>query len=414
MGVAPEETLETPRMKDSAPPAFVPKEHFPSSEFMSLAAEIDFFREPHSRRSQSFFWARNALYYSLKALGISRGAQVLLPAYLCKAAVEPFEAFGAKVQFYGVDRRCQPDFSEIEAKISPRTEAVLAVHYFGFPQRMSDFRAICDRNRLALIEDCAHVLKGCSDGQPLGTFGDASVFSWRKFLPVYDGGELWLKSSSNAPSVDWASESIPFTLKVAKSLVDRVLENSSFPAAKRASAVLESVGGLAKRLRGFGKSPVDAPLFALDSEEASFDPSVLNRRMSRLSRWLRKHSNVTAIVARRQRNFEFLQKELQWAPGFVPLHQELSREVCPWIFPAFFEGIDRPHLRLQDEGVPAVNWEGVRPASLRPGAFPVVDSLYQNLVFLPVHQNLASIALDAIVRAVRKVCANSTAACVHV
>jgi len=116
---------------------------------------------------------------------------VLVPAYICASAVEPIEAFGAKVVFYEVGRDCLPDVSDLEAKIDDRTRAVLAVHYFGFPCGIRQIRKICDRHGLSLIEDCAHVLRGEDGGQPLGTFGEASVFSWRKFLPLYDGGELF-------------------------------------------------------------------------------------------------------------------------------------------------------------------------------------------------------------------------------
>jgi len=394
-------------MKDSAliaPP--VPKAQFPSLRFMTLASNARMSRAPESGNSCQFFWARNALYHCLPALGISRGAHVLLPAYLCRAAVEPFEAFGAEIEFYGVGRDCHPDFSEIESRITPRTEAILAVHYFGYSQKISEFRAICDRHRLALIEDCAHVLQNRSDGPCLGSFGDASVFSGRKFLPTYDGGELWLKRSSDMCNVDWKPESVLFTLKVAKSLLDQSLENSSSPLAKAAFAILKSLSAFAKRMRNSGKASGDAPLFALDSDVADFDPSLLNQPMSRLSTWLQKHSDVAAIIACRRQNFQYLHDELQSMSRVTLLHTELPEHGSPWVLPAFINGVADAHLKLQELGVPAVNWAGVRPPALPRGAFPDVDFLYDNLVFLPIHQNLTPSALQAIVEAVRKIQAN--------
>ena len=70
----------------------------------------------------------------------------------------------------------------------------MAVHYFGFPQQLRETRAICDRHALQLIEDCAHILPGIADGQAVGTYGDACVFSWRKLLPINDGATLYLKN----------------------------------------------------------------------------------------------------------------------------------------------------------------------------------------------------------------------------
>lgn len=395
-------------MKDSGlitPP--IPKAQFPSLQFMTLASNDGVCRAPETQRSYYFFWARNAIYHCLSALGISRGAHVLVPAYLCRAAVEPFEAFGAEIEFYGIGRDCHPDFSEIESRITSRTEAILAVHYFGYSQKIREFRAICDRHHLALVEDCAHVLEYRFDCPCLGSFGDASVFSRRKFLPTYDGGELWLRRSSDTCNVAWKPESALFTLKVAKSLLDQSLENSSSPLAKAAFAILDSLSELAKRVKNRRRASGDAPLFALDSDVADFDPSLLDQPMSRLSTWLQKHSDIAAIIASRRQNFQFLRNDFQSMPGVTLLHTELPEHGCPWVLPAFFDGVADAHLRLQEQGVPAVNWAGVRPSAVPLGAFPDVDFLYNNLVFLPIHQNLTPSALQAIVEAVRKIQANS-------
>jgi perosamine synthetase len=382
----------------------IPKEQSPSRKFFSFFGWPLAARVAGAPRHLSFFWARNAIFYSLKALGISPGAHVLLPAYLCRAAVEPFEVFGADVEFYPISRLCEPDLAELEARVTPRTKAVLVAHYFGFPQPIDKLRALCDRHHLYLIEDCAHVLQGSCHGQPLGTFGDAGVFSWRKFLPIYDGGDLWLRKSSGVPPPPWQKESLAFTLKVAKSLVDRTLENSSGILATCFSWVMESVKSVVKRSRS--KSG-EAPLFELDSNRATFDTSLVNQRMSRVSSWLRTHSDVPAIAAKRRENFLLLRDGLRSLPHVTLLHTDLPSSTCPWIFPIFLNDVPDAHLRLQNEGIPAVNWAGVRPPAVDSAVFPDAAFLYDNLVFLPVHQDLTPAHLDAIVRAVQKVAAES-------
>ncbi len=382
----------------------IPKEQFLSWEFFSLLGRPLAAPVADAPRPLSFFWARNAILYSLKALGISPGAHVLLPAYLCRAAVEPFEVFGAEVEFYPISRSCEPDIVELEAKVTPRTKAILVAHYFGFPQPIDKLRALCDRHHLYLIEDCAHVLQGSFYGQPLGTFGDAGVFSWRKFLPIYDGGDLWLRRRSEVPLPPWQKESLAFTLKVAKSLVDKTLENSSGILAKCFSWAIESVKSAAKRLRGTSS---DAPLFALDSNRATFDISLVNQKVSRVSSWLRTHSDVPAIAAKRRENFQFLLDRLRGLPHVTLLHAELPDTTCPWIFPIFLGDIPDAHLRLQSEGIPAVNWSGVRPPAVDCAAFPDAAFLYDNLTFLPVHQDLTRAHLDAIIRGVQKVAAEA-------
>src|SRR5580700_2347525 len=158
--VGPKESRNT-RMSTRLKQFLIPKEHLPSWQ--------DFARRPRTvrlagiapaSRHYLFFWARNAIYHSLRALNIHPGEKVLVPAYICAAAVEPIEAYGAKAVFYGIERNCVPDFTDLEARIDGGTRAILAVHYFGFPRGIRRIREICDQHGLSLIEDCAHVLQG--------------------------------------------------------------------------------------------------------------------------------------------------------------------------------------------------------------------------------------------------------------
>jgi hypothetical protein len=379
----------------------MPKEQFPSWRYLNFLPHRREDEHGHARdQSYWFFWARNALYYSLHALDVTPGSHVLLPSYLCTAAVEAFTAFGAQVEFYEIGRNCEPDLVEIESKIRPATKAVLAVHYFGFPQRIRAFRDLCDRHRVALIEDCAHVLRTDSEGQVLGSFGDASVFSWRKFLPIYDGAELRFNRRVSPLHVPWKKENISFTLKVTKCLLDRLLENSNGKLASGLSQGLEFSKTIWRRTRGIR---VDQPLLAVDSNQASFDPCLLNRRISRLSKWLFNYSDILSIVQQRRDNFLFLQRELRRVSGVRPLHRELPAGVCPWVYPVFFDDFPDAHLVLRGKGIPAVTWGGVRPREPDLQPFADADFLYKNLVFLPVHQNLSHHALEQIVEAAAKI-----------
>src|SRR5262249_14275549 len=139
-----------------------------------------------------------------------------------------------QVDFYSTKRDCTVDLLDIIGRITPTTRALLVVHYFGFPQGIHELREICKRHQIALIEDCAHVLCGDIDGQPLGSFGDAAIFSWRKFLPIYDGGELVINRPGPLEAIELANETALFTLKVGLNLVDRTMryaEGRSFRAA---------------------------------------------------------------------------------------------------------------------------------------------------------------------------------------
>ena len=145
-------------------------------------------------------------------IGIRPGQKILVPAYLCTAAIEPIEYFGAEMSFYTIRRNCSPDWSDLESKIRGNVRAILAVHYFGFPCEIERFCALRDQYNLFLIEDCAHVLDGVPSEHRLGELGDFSVFSPRKYLPVFDGGTLRLNRPAPGFQIRWQFESPLFTL----------------------------------------------------------------------------------------------------------------------------------------------------------------------------------------------------------
>ena len=362
---------------------------------------------PQKTRRYLFFWARNALYHSLRALDIRSGEGVLVPAYICAAAVEPIEAYGAKAVFYGVRRDCIPDFSDLEAKIDGGTRAILAVDYFGFPCGIRQIRQICDQHRLFLIEDCAHVLGGKDGGQLLGSFGEASVFSWRKFLPLYDGGELVLNRGQRELTVDWSRESFMFTARVAKNMLEEVL-TEVLPSALRILRFRPPPP--AETAAPPGRHPMRHDrLLHVDPNSPSFDKEMVNFPISRLSRVLLEHCALESIIAKRRGNYFYLQHQLAELKGIKLLFDDLPAAVCPWVLPLFFEGMPNGHVPLRKLGIPAVTWGGVRHPGICSAEFPAADFLYENLVFLPVHQDLRPKDLDLIIEAVKTVRENGRA-----
>jgi perosamine synthetase len=356
-----------------------------------------------------FFQARNAIYHGLRALRLSPGDVVLLPSYLCAAAIEPVIVFGASVEFYRINLNCRPDFADLERRINRRTKAVLAVHYFGFPCDIAKFRELCDGHKLSLIEDCAHVLRGDIEGKPIGSFGDISVFSWRKFLPMLDGGELVLNVPGDI-SVPWHKETYVFDLKVAKNLVEQSAEYGDSGSLKILGSLLELTNRGRNLLRRKGNATALKP--PVDSNDLEFDESQINLPMSRISRWVLERSDILTILAKRRENYAFFKREFSSAAGICLMFPESGVQHSPWVFPLVFEGAEKAHLALRARGIPAVTWDGVRHPSIPRGKFPEADFLYANLVMLPVHQNLNKRDLHTIVEeshSIRQSCDPGTA-----
>lgn len=352
-------------------------------------------------RTYSCFMARNAIYHSLCAMGIKPGERVLVPAFICSVVVEAILAYGAQADYYDVDRLCQVPLDHSLAQIKTDTKALLAVHYFGFPQRIKEVRDLCQRRGIFLIEDCAHVLCGEIDGQPMGSFGDAAVFSWRKFLPTYDGGELVLNNPDLAVDIPWGSESALFSVKVAKNMTDQFIESGAVPFLSHPNRWLRGAKGALCRL--FQASESEQGMLAADINNVSFNHQLVHLPMSRLSRWVLRHADIVGICAARRRNYLRLLSEIKRLKGVTPLHEDLPRDVCPWVFPVVFDGMKDAHIALRQLGVPAANWSGARYHGIPKDTYSHAEFLYDNLVFLPIHQSLAEQHLSAIVNAVEQV-----------
>lgn len=339
-------------------------------------------------------WARNALYHGLAALGVGPGSHVLMPAFICRVAVEPVIALGAEVEFYGIARDGQPDLDDVETRAQARTRAVVLVHYFGFPQPSEGLRSLCGRRGISLVEDCAHVLRSEGAGREMGRIGDLAVYSWAKFLPVVDGGELVLNDPERPFDIRWETEGFLLTLRSAKDILDQLMAGST-----RSTQTLYRWLQAPKRLL---RRRMEAAALPGDPDER-FEARTANFPASRASRWIAAHSDTAAISAKRRENYLFLLEAVSRLPGVTPLFPTLPAGVCPWVFPVFFDNLTDGHRRLRERGIPAASWDLVRPPSVPRGVYPAADFLYDRAVFLPVHQSLEPEHLRLIVERVKEV-----------
>jgi perosamine synthetase len=359
------------------------------------------FRPLNGRHVHYLFWARNAIYHGLSALGVKPGDNVLVPAFHCTSAVQPILSYGGEVKFYDVNLDLSPDFDDIRGKIDHKTRAILAIHYFGFPQQIRKFKELCQTRNLYLIEDCAHVLTGSTrQGMALGDSGDISVFSWRKFLPLYDGGQLVI----NNPKLKWASRlekgDMLFSLKIAKNTLERLFENSTGGWISQLSSISRAASFLSRYCASVNATAARAR--NVNSYEVEFDPNCVNLGMSAISKRILDRTDITQVVEARRRNYHCLSEAIETMPGVSAVYPTLPERVCPWVFPLLVHGAKDLHLILRSQGIPATTWGGVIHPSLPLGQFPSARFLYDNLVFLPVHQSLKEKDLQMITTALGK------------
>jgi perosamine synthetase len=129
--------------------------------------------------------------------GLGPGDEVITSPLSFVSSANCFIVEGATPVFADVDSRTlNMDPAALEAAITERTKAVVAVDMFGYPCELDEIRAICDRRGLVLIEDAAEALGAEYKGRPVGSHGLSGVFGFypNKQLATGEGGIVFTHS----------------------------------------------------------------------------------------------------------------------------------------------------------------------------------------------------------------------------
>lgn len=132
-----------------------------------------------------------ALILSLKAVDVCPGSEVITVANTFIATVGAIVAVGARPVFVDCDERYQIDVTKIEAAITPKTMAILPVHWAGCPPEMDKILEIAGRHGIPVVEDACPAVGAKINGRSAGTFGEIGAFSMHPLKPLNvwgDGG----------------------------------------------------------------------------------------------------------------------------------------------------------------------------------------------------------------------------------
>ena len=246
---------------------------------------------------ESFIQGRYALVEAMRRAGVSQGKVVLLPAFHCRAMVEPALYLGAQPCFYPVMADLRPDFSALSSLLSETgvpVAAMVMTHYFGFPNDVDEAEQFCAAHGIALIEDCAHALYGRAGERLLGTVGSYATASVWKFLPVRDGA-LLLDNAGGQPS-SLTAQPLLVELKALAAMLQgwsrRVWRRRSL-AVIDASALREQAKLVAARSK----------TRAVEPGLKEFSPQLVALAALRSSRWLMAHAAHERIAQRRRANY---------------------------------------------------------------------------------------------------------------
>ncbi|MFQ3333785.1 MAG: perosamine synthetase [Woeseiaceae bacterium] len=170
-----------------------------------------------------------ALHLALLALGVGPGDEVIVPSLTYIASVNAIGYVGATPIFVdSLPDTWNVDPLDIAEKITSKTKAVMVVHLYGNPCAMEQIYAICQKNKIKIIEDAAEAFGSLYKGKYAGTFGDIATFSFfgNKTITTGEGGMVasndrslvhrvaYLKSQSVSIEKEYWHEEIGFNYRM--------------------------------------------------------------------------------------------------------------------------------------------------------------------------------------------------------
>ena len=287
------------------------------------------FRSPNANpfpRVIGTFMGRDALSLLVSTLDLGFNDTVLLPAYLCREVLKPFLE-KTNVQFHDLSPDLVVDPREIADRLGRDSfRLVYIINYFGFLQPYrNEIKRICADRGVVLVEDCAHSLLTEGSGQT----GDIVIYSFRKTLPLPDGGGIGMNMNKEVTTNFYPKiySNILSVLSLAKSLL------------KFRSETL-SRSGISHRSETLLKSTRPANKKAIRILPMS---SFADSRLRNIS--------YDGIIEARRRDFQFWQELAKRTDMFRPIFANLPSGVCPLGFPAIVHDRDALKLYLHMEGV---------------------------------------------------------------
>ncbi len=165
---------------------------------LSIGPRLETFERMVARRSRRAHGVgvssgTAGLHLALVALGVGPGDEVIVPTFTFVAPANAITHVGAKPVFVDCDpRTLNADLGDVERAITDRTRAVIGVEVFGNPAGMAELAILCNRYELPLIEDSCEGLGGSHGPDAVGSFGRVAIFGFypNKQITTGEGGMI--------------------------------------------------------------------------------------------------------------------------------------------------------------------------------------------------------------------------------
>jgi len=331
---------------------------------------------PHLTR-----FSRDALYLVFSAFGAAPGTPVWCPSFHCGMEVRAAAEAGFTPRFYRLNEDLTIDEQHLARCLVETAGPVLLIHYFGFAQPGTErVAALCRAKGVPLIEDCSHAFLSRCNGRAIGTAGAAATFSLYKTFGTSDGGALRYDGAFEPPprprvawSAQWGS--------IRRRWRDR-------PPLARAEEVIR---------RRFSRRGETAWRRIFE------DPWHAPRGISQLSLAMIERFDPAQIVARRRRNYERLDAMLRDAAGYRPVAASLPDECCPLYLPVVLHHRVDAFVKLFAARVEPFIFGMFHHPSMMVDDFPESRKMRDEILCLPIHQDLGDADIDRVAKLVRAV-----------
>jgi dTDP-4-amino-4,6-dideoxygalactose transaminase len=353
-----------------------------------------------ARTALLYRYSRDALHAFFMALGARRGTPVWMPSFHCGIEVRTAADAGFAPRFYRVGDDLAVDEDDLARGLRAAPGPVLVIHYFGFAQPgIERIAALCAAASVPLLEDCAHAPLSTLGGRELGTFGPAATFSFSKTFGTVDGGgssvdatalarivghDLALARPRGRPPIAWHAQRD-----------DLRRRRRDEPPRDRDPA--RAHAALAAR---FAHRVVSAERNIFAGELR------YGRGISLLSLALLRRCDPALAVLRRRANYQHLDALLRGAPGYRPLYGALSEGTCPLYLPAFVRNRTEVLLRLQAAHAAPFIFGMFHHPAMHAARFPETARLREELLCLPIHQDLDARDIERIATVLRPLLAD--------
>jgi dTDP-4-amino-4,6-dideoxygalactose transaminase len=314
----------------------------------------------------------HALELALLALGIGRGQEVICPSFTFVSTANAILRVGARPVFADIeDRTLGLDPGDLERRISPRTAAVLPVHYAGVAPDMDAILGLARAHGLRVVEDAAQALGASFRGKALGTLGDAGCLSFHetKNITCGEGGALVLDDAETAARAEIIREKGTNRSAFLRGEVDKytwVTEGSSYILSDVLAALLDA------QLDKFAE---------IQARRAG----VATRYQAGFETWARSRGvRLPAPVPERQSNHHIF---------YLLFPDEASRDAC-------LQAVRARGVMASFHYIPLHSSPHGRALGLDGGDLPVTDRVASTLLRLPLHPLLADEDVDRVVSAV--------------